>query len=147
MAEIECYLYGMTRTSILAGSIFAALAVIMGAFGAHALELHAQNGELTPHDLDVWDTASRYQFYHALALLAVGIFAKVSGESKSLKAAMWLFIVGVVFFSGSLYLLSTAALTGIGTGAIGPVTPIGGLLFISGWICLVMAALRRNSTT
>lgn len=129
----------MIRTSLLSGSIFAALAVALGALGAHSLK---QGGQLSDQQLIAWDTAARYQIYHALALIAVGIMAKVFGESKTLKAAMWLFIVGILFFSGSLYLLSTAPLTGIGTGIIGPITPIGGLLFISAWVCVALVVVR-----
>lgn len=140
-AEIEYYLCKMTRTSILAGSIFSALAVILGAMGAHALK---EGGQMTDVQLNSWDTGSRYQMYHGLALLAVGILGKVFGETKMLKAAMWLFIVGVLFFSGSIYLLSTRNITGFEAGFLGPVTPVGGLLFISGWICLIVSTLKHK---
>lgn len=138
------YLYSMQRTSLLSGSIFAALSVALGAFGAHSLEPYVKNGMLTPYNLEVFATASRYQMYHALALIAVGIIAKLYGESKLLKAAMWMFIAGIIIFSGSLYLLSTRGITGIGTGILGPITPLGGLLFISGWILLIVQVIRTK---
>jgi uncharacterized membrane protein YgdD (TMEM256/DUF423 family) len=134
----------MERKAIISGAVFAALAVITGAMGAHALE---QSGKFTEHQLQIWDTASRYQLYHALGLIALGIIAKVFGETKLLKASMWLFITGIVFFSGSIYLLATRGETGIGTGILGPITPLGGMLFIAGWLCLAAALVRRKNVT
>ena len=131
----------MTRTSLLAGSVFAALAVILGAMGAHTLK---QGGQLTDVQLNSWDTGAKYQMYHAIALIAVGILAKVFGESKILKTTMWMFIIGVFLFSGSLYLLSTAGITGLNTTAIGPITPFGGLFFITGWFCLILNFARKK---
>lgn len=133
----------MIRTSLLSGSVFAALSVMLGAFGAHSLEPYVQDGTLTSYNLEVFATAARYQMYHALALIALGIIAKVFGENKLLKASMWMFIVGILVFSGSLYLLSTRGITGIDTGILGPITPLGGLLFISGWILLVISIFRK----
>lgn len=132
----------MIRTSLISGSIFAALAVALGALGAHTLK---QSGQLTDVQLNSWDTGSKYQMYHALALIAVGIIAKVFGESKLLKASMWLFIAGVCFFSGSIYLLSTRSITGLEAGFLGPITPIGGLLFIAGWLCLFFVFIRKKN--
>lgn len=131
----------MIRTSLLSATIFAALAVVLGAMGAHALK---EGGQMTDVQLNSWDTGAKYQMYHAFALIAVGLIAKVFGETKMLKAAMWLFIVGILFFSGSIYLLSTPNITGLEVGFLGPVTPIGGLLFISGWICLVVNFASRK---
>ncbi len=131
----------MIRKSILTGSIFAALAVILGAMGAHALK---EGGQLTDVQLNSWDTGSRYQMYHAFALIAIGILAKVFGETKLLKSAMWLFIIGVLFFSGSIYFLSTRNITGFNAGFLGPITPLGGLLFIAGWLCVFVSFLRKK---
>jgi uncharacterized membrane protein YgdD (TMEM256/DUF423 family) len=132
----------MIRLSILFGAIFAGLAVILGAMGAHSLK---QGGQLTDAQLLSWDTGARYQMYHALALIVVGILAKIFGETKLLKAAMWLFIAGVLCFSGSIYLLSTRPITGFEAGFLGPVTPIGGLLFIAGWVCLAIGVWRNKN--
>ncbi|MGQ0703073.1 MAG: DUF423 domain-containing protein [Gemmatimonadales bacterium] len=107
------------------GAILAAVAVAAGAFGAHALR-----GALSPDALASWETAARYQMYHALALILVGILA-ARRPTQTLRVAGWLFVSGVVLFSGSLYSL---ALTGqLWFGAI---TPLGGAAFIAGWVCL-----------
>ena len=122
---------------IVAGSISAALAVILGAFGAHALK-----ARLAAEQLQVFETGVRYQFYHAIGLIIVGI---LSGRLNSglLNSAGYLFIAGTLFFSGSLYLLSTKQLLGIESWRfLGPVTPFGGLMFIAGWIMLATAAIK-----
>lgn len=134
----------MIRTSLLWGSLFAASAVIIGAFGAHGLLAYLETNQITATQINSYETGVRYQMYHAFALLLTGILAKVFGESKSLKAAMWLFIVGVLFFSGSIYFLSTRGITGISAGFLGPVTPIGGLLFVAGWLCVFISFLRTK---
>jgi uncharacterized membrane protein YgdD (TMEM256/DUF423 family) len=114
------------------GAASAALAVAAGAFAAHALRAH-----LAPEPLAVFETGARYQMYHALALLAVA-WAAGRWRSRALRAAGWLFVAGTVLFSGSLYAL---ALTGIG--ALGALTPVGGVAFLAGWGCLAAAAWRR----
>lgn len=111
------------------GSILGALAVMFGAFGAHALK-----GKLSPEYLEIFETAVRYQMYHALALVAVGLVA-TRIEANILKAAGVSFFLGTVVFSGSLYVLT---LTGIKW--LGMVTPFGGLLLIAGWVALAVAA-------
>lgn len=113
-----------------AGSALMFLAVAAGAFGAHALK-----ARLTPERLAVFETAVRYQAYHALALLAVWAAAR-GGASRPLSAAGWCFLLGIWFFSGSLYAL---CLTDIKL--FGAVTPVGGLLFLIGWACLAAAPL------
>jgi uncharacterized membrane protein YgdD (TMEM256/DUF423 family) len=115
------------------GAIAAALAVAFGAFGAHGLR-----GRMAPEMLAVFETAVRYQMYHALALVAVA-FAAARWETGWVNAAAWLFVAGIVLFSGSLYLMTL-------TGArwLGAVTPIGGVSFIAGWTALAIAALRSS---
>lgn len=108
------------------------LAVLIGAFGAHALE-----SRLGPEMLDIFGTASDYHFYHTFALLVVGLLAR-DKESKALTASGWAFLAGVVIFSGSLYAL---AVTGVKM--LGAITPIGGVTFIVGWVLLGFAAIRR----
>lgn len=105
----------------------AGLAVAAGAFGAHALRT-----TLTAETLATWETAARYQMYHGLAMILVGVLA-ARWPAKALRAAGWLFLTGVVLFSGSLYLL---ALTG--REAFGLITPLGGAAFLVGWGCVVM---------
>ena len=113
------------------GSASAAIAVAAGAFGAHALR-----DKVEPRLLEVFETGARYQMYHALALLAVGLLVS-RWPSGLLTTAGWLFVAGTVFFTGSLY-----AMTFTGIRALGAVTPIGGVCFIAGWICLALASAR-----
>lgn len=114
------------------GAVSAALAVIAGAFGAHALR-----ARLDPALLAVFETGARYHMYHALALVAAGLVAE-RRPGAAAGTAGGLFLAGTVLFSGSLYAL---ALTGIR--AFGAITPIGGLCFIGGWIALAAALARR----
>ncbi len=111
------------------------LAVAMGAFGAHALK-----SRLDAYALGVYETAVHYQFYHSLALLAVGVIALSQPQAALLKTSGWLFILGILVFSGSLYLLS---LTGVRW--LGAVTPLGGLAFIGGWACLAAVGWKLSS--
>lgn len=120
----------MARLFFAIASILGALSVAGGAFGAHALK-----GQLTEAALGSFETGIRYQMYHALALLAVALLAKQFPESGLLLAAGWCFVAGIVLFSGSLYGLSLA-----GIKALGPVTPLGGVAFIAGWVCLAIAS-------
>jgi uncharacterized membrane protein YgdD (TMEM256/DUF423 family) len=108
------------------------LAVAFGAFGAHALK-----GRLDDYALGVFQTAVQYHFYHSLALLVVGVLALSQAHSGLLRSSGWLFMLGIILFSGSLYCLS---LTGIKW--LGAVTPLGGLAFIAGWACLAAAAWK-----
>ena len=122
----------MDRVFFGLGAVSAMLAVGAGAFGAHALR-----ARISPEHLAIFETGARYQIYHALALLAVAW--AVSRWPGSLPVfAGWLFVLGSILFSGSLYIL---ALTG--TRWWGAVTPIGGLAFLGGWVCLVLTAVRR----
>jgi len=119
----------MDRTFVALGALFAALAVAAGAFGAHGLK-----GRLAPEMLEVFETATRYQMYHALGLLLVSIAV---ARWPATAFAGWCMVAGIVIFCGSLYVLS---LTGIRW--LGAITPIGGLAFIVGWLSLALAALR-----
>ena len=118
---------------LAAGALYGATGVVLGAFGAHALA-----SRLSDSNLAVWDTAVTYQLTHALALLVVGLLTREPGSaSTALNIAGWGFLVGVVLFSGSLY-----ALAFDGPRMLGPVTPIGGVAFITGWVALLIGALR-----
>jgi uncharacterized membrane protein YgdD (TMEM256/DUF423 family) len=122
----------MDRLFFGLGAVSAMLAVGAGAFGAHALR-----ARISPEHLAIFETGARYQIYHALALLAAAW--AVSRWPGSLPVfAGWLFVLGSIFFSGSLYIL---ALTGARWW--GAVTPIGGLAFLAGWLCLVLTVVRR----
>jgi len=122
------------RTFAAAGALSALVAVAAGAFGAHALRTR-----LAPDMLAVFETATRYQMYHALGLLAVA-WAVTRWPVGSVRAAGWLFIAGTVVFSGSLYLLSLT-----GTRWLGAITPIGGVLLIVGWGAFAVGILQARS--
>jgi uncharacterized membrane protein YgdD (TMEM256/DUF423 family) len=123
----------MDRTFALLGALFALLAVAAGAFGVHGLR-----GRLAPDMLDVFETAARYQMYHALALFAVA-GASARGPAAPSTAAGWLFVAGIVLFCGSLYVLSLS-----GTRWLGAVTPLGGLAFLAGWLALGWAVWQSQ---
>ena len=122
----------MDKTFLMLASLFGALAVALGAFGAHALE-----NRLSADLLSTFEVGVRYHFYHALALLGVVAVISRWPEASAAVWAGWLFVIGIVIFSGSLYIL---AFTGIRW--LGAITPIGGVAFIAGWICLAWVALR-----
>lgn len=122
----------MERIFLTLASLFGGLAVALGAFGAHALR-----GRLDEQMLANFETGVRYHFYHALALVAVAVVIKFWPNSPLANYAGWLFVVGILIFSGSLYLM---ALTGARW--LGAITPIGGVAFIAGWICLAIVAWR-----
>jgi uncharacterized membrane protein YgdD (TMEM256/DUF423 family) len=121
---------GFLRTAAVLGL----LAVVLGAFGAHSLKKM-----VTAEAISTFETGVRYQFYHTLALLAIAIlFEKF--PVKSMRYAGNFFITGIVLFSGSLYALTLLQATAsVGLGGVGIITPIGGLFFIAGWLCLFLA--------
>ncbi len=122
----------MSKLFLILGSVNGFLAVALGAFGAQGLK-----ARISPELLAVYETAVQYHMTHALALLAVGTLARWLPGSAQLQWAGWLFLVGIILFSGSLYLLSAAGLVWLG-----PITPIGGTAFLAGWILLAVAAFR-----
>ena len=118
-------------------SLAGAIGVIIGAFGAHSLK-----SRIPPESLEVLKTGVQYLFIHSLAcVLIASLSGKVQGD-RMLKWSGLSFIAGIILFSGSLFILSTKAVTGIDISAIGLVTPLGGLCFITGWICLAIWGLR-----
>ena len=120
----------MDRLFFVLASLSGLLAIGSGAFGAHALQ-----SRLSPDLLQTFETAVRYQMYHALALLVVAVAYTRFSHVTLLGAAGWLFVAGTLLFSGSLYLLAVT-----GTRWLGAITPFGGLAFIAGWACLALAA-------
>ncbi|WP_317619553.1 DUF423 domain-containing protein [Ancylothrix sp. D3o] len=121
----------MIRVFMGIAAVFAGLSVVLGAFGSHALK-----DKLSERYLEIFETGTRYEMYHALALLLVALLLMVAGEPQPfLVAAGFAFIAGIAIFSGSLYALS---LTGISW--LGAITPLGGLAFIVGWVCLAVGA-------
>ena len=135
----------MYRSIQIRGIIFAAIAVVLGAFGAHALK-----AQLPVDRLQIFETGVRYQFMHALALivLSLSMANAIKQEhtefvTKWMKRAATALTIGIILFSGSLYLLSTNSILPFSIGDwMGPITPIGGLFFISGWTCWVIAISR-----
>jgi uncharacterized membrane protein YgdD (TMEM256/DUF423 family) len=120
----------MGRTFLFIGALAGVTGVGLGAFGAHGLR-----GRLSPDMLAVFETGVRYHMYHALALLATAaLIGRI--DSRLLPAAAWCFTAGIVLFSGSLYAL---ALTGVSM--LGAITPLGGIAFLAGWACLLVASL------
>lgn len=111
------------------------LAVVLGAFGAHGLK-----AIISPEMLEVYKTGVQYQFYHTFALLAVGILMNFN-QSKALKWSATLFIIGMILFSGSLYVLSIS-----GIKALGFITPFGGVTWIAAWILLFVHCRKLTSS-
>lgn len=130
----------MSRSFLIAASILGALAVALGAFGAHGLE----NLTTDPKILHGFQTGTQYQVYHALALLAVAILYE-KFPVKAMKWAGYSFITGIILFSGSLYLLTFLKIKESNAVKIaGPITPLGGVCFIAGWLLLLIAVLRKK---
>ena len=121
------------RTFLVLAGISGALAVATGALGAHALEK-----TLSDDMLDVYHTGARYHMYHTLALFGVALLWKYV-QNVWVKSAGWLFAAGIVIFSGTLYLLAITGIT-----KLGMITPLGGVSFIAGWLCLALGAAKRS---
>ena len=125
----------MTRIFLAIAAIFGGLSVAAGAFASHALR-----ETLSERALQVFDTAVRYQMYHAIALVLVALLLSHAQFSQpSLVATGWAFIIGITIFSGSLYALSLTDIK-----VLGAVAPIGGAAFIAGWGCLAYAAFSSK---
>lgn len=126
----------MHKGFLITSFILAAISVMLGAFAAHSLKEN-----LSAENLEVFQTAVRYQFYHVFALMICGILYK-EFKGELIKVAGWFFICGIIFFSGSLYALTYVKSLSMW---LGPITPIGGLCFIIGWICLVVTVVRKKT--
>lgn len=131
----------MNKKLLIAGAIMGMFAVIIGAFGAHGLE-----GKIKPERIGFFETGVAYQFYHTFAIF-VTVFLGAHFKQKIFDRAGWCFLVGILMFSGSLYLLATRVLLGIESwsAVIGPITPIGGLFFIMGWGIMGFGIWKSNS--
>ncbi|HRH37254.1 MAG TPA: DUF423 domain-containing protein [Flavobacteriales bacterium] len=130
----------MNRRLLAAASLILLIAVILGAFGAHGLK-----PKVSTEALAQWHTGVEYQFYHGLGLLLLAALVERIPDKVAMRIAVC-FILGVVLFSGSLYLLSTRELNGMPGAVLGPITPLGGLCFIVGWTLLLINALRSSPT-
>ncbi len=122
----------MSKTILMTASILLALAVAIGAFGAHGLKQHI-SGEM----LQTYKTGVEYHFYHALGLLLIGVLT-ISFPSELLKWSAIFMVAGIVLFSGSLYVLAISGIKWIGA-----ITPVGGLGFIAGWVLLFFAVWKK----
>lgn len=127
----------MEKKILLTACILGFLAIVLGAFGAHALKK-----TLTPEQLTSFETGVKYQMYHALFLLFVGMTQMITLKEKGIL--FYLIVVGVLFFSGSIYILTTGAITGIKSKLFGPITPIGGLFLILSWGYLFYSILMKK---
>lgn len=128
----------MNRKIILWASALGAIAVMFGALGAHALK-----ESLNPESLSSFSTGVRYQAWHAICLLALG-FSTIHFPFKNWVFKCWL--IGIILFSFSIYLLSTSSLSGLNVSFLGPITPIGGLFLIVGWVLLFVGALKYSNS-
>ncbi len=125
------------KTFLILAFVLAALTVMLGAFGAHGLK-----AKITPEQLKTYETGISYQFYHTFALIITAILMN-KVESSMFTYAAFAFLFGIVCFSGSLYLLSTREVLGLTNWKwLGPITPIGGVAFIVGWILLAVGVMR-----
>ncbi|MES2139454.1 MAG: DUF423 domain-containing protein [Bacteroidota bacterium] len=143
----------MQKRFLVFSGFSAAIAVAFGAMGAHFLKSKLETGLITETNLQTFETAVKYQIYHSFAILIVALLAdrfkdktELSPAKSLFQKAAYCFMLGIVFFSGSLYLLSTANLLGLpNVRWLGPITPIGGLFFITGWILLGLAGLKNKA--
>ncbi|GKU77822.1 DUF423 domain-containing protein [Paenibacillus sp. L3-i20] len=119
------------QTFVMLGSILMVLAVAIGAFGAHALK-----SRIAPDKLKVYEVGVQYHIAHALGLILIGILASLYPEEQLIITAGWFLVAGIVLFSGSLYVLSVAKAR-----FLGPITPLGGLSFMIGWVLVAVAVL------
>ena len=128
----------MERKIIATAAFFGMTAVILGAFGAHTLK-----DLVNARQLASFETGVRYQMYHVFLLLFVGLVSGISEKTR--KAIYWLTALGIVFFSGSIYLLATIDMNHLNPKILGPVTPVGGLLLIVAWLLLFVDFTRKKS--
>lgn len=134
----------MQKRFLVFSGFSGAIGVALGAMAAHFLKSKLETGLITEANLQAFETAAKYQIYHSLALLALAAFVDKLNE-KIIPKVGFCFMAGIVLFSGSLYLLTTAKLMGLGDMRwLGPITPIGGLFFIVGWILLAFAGMKKS---
>lgn len=124
----------MKERILITGSILMGLAVLIGAFGAHTLnDLLVKNGRI-----DTFETATKYLFYHSLGILFIGILSNENKKNKKMEISYYSMFLGVIIFSGSLYILSFTNIT-----LFGAITPIGGVLFIISWLLLALSIKKQ----
>ena len=121
------------KTFIIVGAINAFLAVALGAFGAHGLK-----DKVEPYYLDIWKTGVTYQMFHALGIIAVAMLLGKSAASSLFTWSGWLMLIGIVLFSGSLYVLTLTKISPLGI-----ITPFGGVAFLTAWILMIIGAMKN----
>ncbi|MCM3567140.1 DUF423 domain-containing protein [Neobacillus mesonae] len=121
------------KTFIVIGALNAFLAVALGAFGAHGLK-----DKLDAHYLDIWKTGVQYQMFHAGGLLVIALLLGKAASSSLFTWSGWLMLIGIILFSGSLYVLSLTKI-----GPLGAITPIGGVCFLAAWILMIIGAVKN----
>lgn len=139
----------MNNKKLITIGLLGAIAVALGALGAHALKLKMNEGIITADQLNGFDTAVKYQMYHTLAMLALFILSKQI-TNKLINYAYYSFLTGIVLFSGSLYFLCTRNLWQADwLKVLGPLTPIGGLFFVAGWLFIAVVGYKiaKEKTT
>jgi len=130
----------MHKLFLLSGSLLGGIAVILGAFGAHGLKKY-----VPAETVGTFQTGVQYQMYHALALVLAAIVFEKAGQQNLMQWAGYCFLIGIILFSGSLYLLTAMKATGkVGLEGIGIVTPFGGLFLIAGWLLFFISVLKIN---
>ncbi len=127
----------MKRKIIITALLLGVTSIILGAFGAHSLKRH-----LTEESLASFEVGVRYQMYHALFLLFLALIENLSDKTR--RMAFWSILMGVFFFSGSIYLLATKSITSIDIGSFALITPLGGLLLMLGWVLLLIGFLKKK---
>jgi len=123
-----------SRLFIRIATLSGALAVALGAFGAHGLK-----PLLTEYQLAIYEKGVHYQFYHTLALMAAAMLMNGNNNARYLRLSGWFFTAGILCFSGSLYLLACRDIMAVPVAVLGPVTPLGGVCFIAGWVLLLLS--------
>jgi len=121
----------MFKIGLISGSLFAMLSIILGAFGAHSLKNH-----LSEYSLSIFQTGVFYQFVHSLGILFIALLSH-NVEKIDFNLSIWFFIIGIIFFSGSLYILAVTDMKWLGA-----ITPIGGLFYILGWLVLAIKSFK-----
>ena len=135
----------MKQNKLITIGLLGAIAVALGALGAHFLKGKLETGLITPDQLNGFDTAVKYQMYHVLAMLGLFLFSKQNAH-KFINYAFTSFLIGIIMFSGSLYFLCTRNLLGADwLKVLGPITPIGGLFFVAGWIFIAIVGINKES--
>jgi uncharacterized membrane protein YgdD (TMEM256/DUF423 family) len=130
----------MYKRFLIVGGFSGAMAVALGAMGAHFLKSKLETGLITETNLQTFETAAKYQMYHSIVILVLALFVD---KIKLATSAGYFMMAGIVMFSGSLYLLSLKGLLGLeNINWVGPITPLGGLCFIIGWIMLGVAGIK-----